>query len=44
MEKKIELCKVKVKDVKEDFGNPRKCSKKKLEELVESIISTSCVF
>ena len=37
MEKKIELCKVKVKDVKEDFGNPRKCSKKKLEELVESI-------
>lgn len=37
MEKRIELCKIKAKDVKFGLGNPRRISKEKLEELKESI-------
>ena len=37
MEKRIELCKVKAKDIKFGLGNPRRISKDKLEELKESI-------
>lgn len=33
MEKRIEICKMKAGDLKTGFGNPRKISKKKLEEL-----------
>lgn len=33
MEKRIELCKMKAGDIKTGFGNPRKISKKKMEEL-----------
>lgn len=36
MERKIELCTLKAKDIKTNFGNPRKISKKKLEELEQS--------
>lgn len=37
MEKRIELCKMRVADIKNGFGNPRKISKEKLEELCASI-------
>lgn len=37
MEKSIEVVKVKVKDLKTDFGNPRKISRKKKEELEKSL-------
>jgi len=36
MEKRIELCKMKAGDIKTGFGNPRKISKKKMEELERS--------
>ena len=36
MEKRIEVCKMKAGDIKTGFGNPRKISKKKLEELERS--------
>lgn len=39
MEKRQVLCKMKAGDVKTGFGNPRKISKKKLEELEESFQS-----
>ncbi len=35
--KKIEVCKMKVGDLKHNFGNPRKISKKKAEELERSM-------
>lgn len=35
--KKIEMCKMKVGDLKHNFGNPRKISKKKAEELERSM-------
>lgn len=37
MEKKIEVCRVRAGDIKTDFGNPRKISKAKLDELRESM-------
>lgn len=37
MSKKIELCTLKAGDVKAGFGNPRKISKAKLEELAKSL-------
>jgi len=37
MEKRIELVKMRAGDIKTGFGNPRKISKKKLEELEESL-------
>jgi len=37
MEKKIELCTMRVGDLKHNFGNPRKISKKKAEELELSL-------
>lgn len=37
MEKRIELCKMKAGDIKTGFGNPRKISKKKMEELEMSM-------
>lgn len=37
MEKRIEVVKMKVKDIKTGFGNPRKISREKLEELKRSI-------
>lgn len=37
MEKRIEVVTMKVKDIKTSFGNPRKISKKKKEELEKSI-------
>lgn len=33
MEKRIELCQMRAGDIKTGFGNPRKISKKKMEEL-----------
>lgn len=36
-EKRIEVCKMKVGDLKHNFGNPRKISKKKSEELERSM-------
>lgn len=33
MEKRIELCKMKAGEIKTDFGNPRRISKQKMEEL-----------
>ena len=36
MEKRIELCKMRAGDIKTGFGNPRKITKAKLEELQES--------
>lgn len=36
MEKHIEICKRKAGDLKTNFGNPRKISKKKMEELEQS--------
>ena len=36
-EKRIEVCKMKVRDLKHNFGNPRKISKKKAEELERSL-------
>ena len=38
MEKRIELCKMRAGDIKTDFGNPRKITKSKLEELEQSMI------
>ena len=35
-EKRIELCRMRAGDLKTGFGNPRKISKKKLEELTAS--------
>ena len=35
-EKRIELCQLKAGDIKTGFGNPRKITKKKLEELEQS--------
>lgn len=35
--KKIEVCKIRVGDLKHNFGNPRKISKKKSEELERSM-------
>lgn len=37
MEKRIELVKMRVGDLKHNFGNPRKISKKKVEELERSM-------
>ncbi len=37
MKKRIEMCKMKVGDLKHNFGNPRKISKKKSEELERSM-------
>ncbi len=37
MEKKIEICKMRIGDLKHNFGNPRKISKKKIEELERSM-------
>ncbi len=37
MEKRIEVCKMRVGDLKHNFGNPRKISKKKAEELERSM-------
>lgn len=37
MEKRIETVQMRVNDIKTGFGNPRKISKKKLEELRESL-------
>lgn len=37
MEKRIEVCKVRAGDIKTGFGNPRKISKAKLDELRESM-------
>lgn len=37
MGKRIEVCKMKVGDLKHNFGNPRKISKKKAEELERSM-------
>lgn len=37
MEKHIEVCKMKAGDLKTNFGNPRKISKKKMEELEQSM-------
>ena len=37
MEKKIEVLTMKVKDIKTNFGNPRKIGKKKREELAKSL-------
>lgn len=37
MEKRIEVCKMRVGDLKHNFGNPRKISKKKAEELERSL-------
>lgn len=37
MEKRIELCKMKAGNLKTDFGNPRKISRKKMEELEVSM-------
>lgn len=37
MEKRIELVKIRVGDMKHNFGNPRKISKKKAEELERSM-------
>lgn len=39
MEKKIEVVRMKVKDIKSGFGNPRKITKDKKEELLESLDS-----
>lgn len=39
MEKHIELCKMKARDIKTGFGNPRKISTKKMAELEQSITS-----
>ena len=36
-EKRIEVCKMRVGDLKHDFGNPRKISKKKSQELERSM-------
>lgn len=36
-EKKIEVVELKVSELKNDFGNPRKINKKKLEELEQSL-------
>lgn len=36
-EKRIEVCKMRVGDLKHNFGNPRKISKKKSEELERSL-------
>lgn len=38
MEKRIELCKVRAGDIKTDFGNPRKITKSKMEELEQSML------
>ena len=38
MEKRIELCKMRAGDIKTDFGNPRKITKAKLEELEQSMV------
>ncbi len=37
MEKRIEVCKVKVGDLRLDFGNPRKIKKQKREDLEKSL-------
>ena len=37
-EKRIEMCKMVAKDIKTGFGNPRKITKAKREELKESIL------
>ncbi len=37
MEKKIEVCQMKVADIKTGFGNPRKITPKKAEELERSL-------
>lgn len=37
MEKRIEMCRMKVGSLKHNFGNPRKISKKKAEELERSM-------
>lgn len=37
MEKRIEICKMRVGDLKHNFGNPRKITKKKAEELERSM-------
>jgi hypothetical protein len=37
MEKRIEVCKMRAGDIKTGFGNPRKISNKKMEELEQSM-------
>ena len=37
MEKRTEVCKMRAGDLKTGFGNPRKISKKKLDELADSL-------
>ncbi len=37
-ERRIEICKMKARDIKTGFGNPRKITKQKLEELKESLM------
>lgn len=39
VEKRIEVCKMKAGDIKTGFGNPRKISQKKMEELEQSMSS-----
>lgn len=39
MKKRIEICKMKAGDIKTGFGNPRKISQKKLDELSESMVN-----
>lgn len=39
MEKRIEVCRMRVGDIKTGFGNPRKISNKKLEELEQSMLT-----
>lgn len=39
-EKRIELVKIRCGDVKTTFGNPRKISKKKLDELKDSLVAS----
>lgn len=36
MEKRIELCKIKAGDLRTGFGNPRKITKNKLQDLEDS--------
>ena len=37
MDKRTEVCKMRAGDLKTGFGNPRKISKKKLDELADSL-------
>lgn len=37
MEKRIEVCRIRVGDLRLDFGNPRKIKKQKREDLEDSL-------